>query len=155
AALAKLGEQRVQTFALGNEHGRAHQRLDVEPGAIADELLEHVFREHDADDFVAIVADYREARVVRFADDFQNLFGRLILRHDHHVAARHHDVARLRVRDREHTLQHGELIRTEHAAFDEPRQELDDLLAILDVPATLNEPGPPARYTGVAWVCFV
>ena len=47
--------------------------------------------------------------------------------------------------------EHRELVRRQHAALDEPGQELDDLLAIFDVPATLDEPGPPAGYAGVAW----
>jgi hypothetical protein len=91
AALAKLGEQRVQPLALGNEHGGTQAALDVERLAarVFDEMLQHVLRENDADDLVAVVADHRKARVVRLDDRLEQLVGRVVLAEHHHLAARH------------------------------------------------------------------
>ena len=73
------------------------------------------------------------------------------MRDDDHVAARHHDVADLRVRDLEHALQHRELVRTDDAALEEPLEELGYLVAGFDVAGSaLNEPLPPSGYAGVA-----
>ena len=71
----------------------------------------------------------------------QHFLGRLILRDDDHVAARHHDVADLRVRDLEHALQHRELVGADDAALEELCEKLGYLLAGLDVVgAALDEP---------------
>jgi hypothetical protein len=55
--------------------------------------------------------------------------GRLIPLHEHHLRARHHDVAHLHVRHRQHALQHDQRIAVEQAplaglaqVLDEPRQ---------------------------------
>jgi hypothetical protein len=120
AALAKFRQQRVQALALGNEHGRAQELLQLERHLVGDEVLQQIFRQHDTDNLVAILADDREARVVRLRDDFEDFFGRLIVGDDDHVAARHHDVANLRVGDLEHALQHRELVLADDAALFEP-----------------------------------
>ena len=145
-------EQRVQALALGNERGGPQEASAESNGTLVrDEVLQHVLREHDADDLVAIVADHGEARVVRLDDDLEQLLGRLVLRDDDHVAARHHDVAHLRVRDLEHALQHRELVGVEDAALAELCEELGYILAGLDLTgAALNEPLPPSGYAGVA-----
>ena len=68
-------------------------------------------------------------------DDLQHFLGRLILRDDDHVAARHHDVADLRVGDLEHALQHRELVGADDAALEEACEELGYVVAGLGVTA--------------------
>ena len=122
-------------LTLGNEHGGAQEALQFERHFVRDEVLQQVFREHDADDFVLVVADHGEPRVVRVRDDLQHFLGRLIFRDDDHLAARHHDVADLRVRDFEDALQHRKLVGSDDAALEKAFEELGYVVAGLGVTA--------------------
>jgi hypothetical protein len=75
----------------------------------------------------------------------------LVLGGDDHLAARHHDVADLRVGDLEHALQHRVLVRAYDAALVKPFEEFRYLVAGFDVAgSTLHEPLKPSGYAGVA-----
>ncbi len=66
----------------------------------------------------------------RFDHQLDQLLGRLVALDEHHLRARHHDVAHLHVRDRQHAFEHDQRIAVEQSALARLAQILDEFRKI-------------------------
>ena len=83
-----------------NTAGRMYSRMSKRSRAWRWSRAQQVLGEQDADDVVAVLVHHREARVARLDHHRQDARGRIVAPHEHHLRARHHDVAHLQVADR-------------------------------------------------------
>ena len=88
---------------------------------------QQILGEQDAEDLIAVLADDRKARVPRLHHQLDQLVRRLVALDEHHLRARHHDVAHLHVGHRQHALEHDQRVAVEQAALARLAQILDEL----------------------------
>src|SRR5450759_2976152 len=116
-AQAKLLEEHIEALAFGDEHHRAHVLADLERFFARGLQPQQILRQQYSEDLIAIFADDREARVPRLHRQFDQFVRRLVALDEHHLRTRHHDVADLHVRDRQHAFDHHERVAVEQTAF--------------------------------------
>src|SRR5882762_5044122 len=125
-AAAKFLEQDVEPFALGNEHHRTHVFANLEVLVARNLQAQQILRQQDPENLIAVFADHGEARMPGFDYQLDELIGGLVALDEHHLRARHHDVAYLHVRHRQHTLEHYQRVAVEQATLTGFAQILDE-----------------------------
>ena len=90
--------------------------------------------------------------MARLDHERHQLVGRLVALDEHHLRARHHDVADLHVGDRQHPLQHDQRVAVEQPAFARLAQLLDQVGEVARLAGhRLGDSLEPAA--GTAWFC--
>src|SRR5215831_10106280 len=132
AVAAKFLQQHVQSLGFRHEYGRAHVLADVEALArLRGREAQQVLGEQDADDVVAIPVHDRKTRVSGLHHHRQDAGRRLVAAHEHHLGARHHDVADLQIAHLEYAFEHGERVAVDDRAVGCLAQHLGERLAVL------------------------
>jgi len=110
---------------LSGEHHGPHVFADLERFVARRMQAQQILREQDAENLIAILTDHRETGVTRLDHQRHELIGRRIALDEHHLRARHHDVAHLHVGHRQNALEHDQCIAVEQTALARLSQILD------------------------------
>ena len=95
-----------------NTTGRMYSRIsNCSPPSVCNRSKSLASR--DAENLIAILADDRKARVAGLDHQLDQLLRRLIALDEHHLRARHHDVAHLHVGNGQYALEHDQRVAVE------------------------------------------
>ncbi len=117
SAAVHLGQQIVGGQRLRHRERLAHDAGQIGRRLAAGDQVEEVRDAEDADDVVDALAVDGQPRVPAARGDLGDLGGRRVHRQRHHLGARHHDLSRGQIGEREDAVQHLLLFFLEHPGF--------------------------------------
>ena len=93
ARLAELAQQDIEALGFRDQHRRAQQFAHRSGAVVRDHAAQQILRQQDPEDFVAVFAMHREARMAGLDHGLHQGEEFVVDRQHHHLCARDHDVA--------------------------------------------------------------